>query len=273
MKSSLGKRSLVGAIALGAAMIVLPGCGVSEDEEIQEGQTNATTEDVAEVDADDAVEEGEMSLIGQMVTVRSEIQDYIGDSSFTLEEGGGSILVINASGVPFETPAEDVPVQATGEVVEFVFADVEGEFSLDLIEDDYVDYEGQPAIIAESLALAPSAEDLTENPDAYRDQVIALQGDARDILSPDAFALFEQGWVDDIGILVVGVQENLKGGGSALQEDESVTVTGRIRDFDGEALSQEYDLGLTPDQISEFNERYDRPVVIAEEVYPSAVEK
>lgn len=260
--------SLFGAIAIGATMIVLPGCGTTDTEEIQEDRTNVTTEDVSE-----AVEtEDFQSLIGQEVTLRNPVEEYVGETGFVLQTEDEPILVINATGVPFSVPSEDTAVQVTGEVAQFVQVDVENEFGLDLDDTAYVDYEEQPAIIAESLALAPTPEEVAENPDVFMDQVIAIQGDIRDITSSNTFTLFEEGWIDDYGILVVG-SSNLKSDSSAIQTGETITATGTLQPFDADALQQDYNLDLTADQLNEFSERYNRPVLVADEVYSSAVDK
>ncbi|MGP1386945.1 MAG: hypothetical protein ACTS2F_25535 [Thainema sp.] len=270
-------RSVLSAIALGAALFVLPACNtVGENEEISEGQTNVTTEDVSSgLDSTEGTGlENVDTLIGQTVTVRSAVQETVGDSSFLLEaDGGESILVVNATTAPFAVPTEEVPVQVTGEVAEFVQVDVENQYGLDLDDAIYGDYEGQPAIIADSLALAPTTEQLTQNPDFFSNQTIAIEGDVRGIYSPSTISLFEEGWVDDIGLLVVGVDRSLKAEGTNVQEGETLVVTGQAQPFDATALQQQYDLGLTPDQINEFTESYDRPVIVAEEIYPSAVDE
>ena len=254
-------RSILGAIAMGAALLVLPACNTESNEEIREDQTNVTTEDISSgLDSTEGTGlENVDTLIGQTVTVRSTVQETISDSSFLLEtDAGESILVVNATTTPFSVPTEEVRVQVTGEVAEFVQADVENEFGLELDDTAYVDYEGQPAIIADSLALAPTTEELTQNPDFFNDQVIAVEGDVRGIYSPSTISLFEEGWVDDIGILVVGIDRSLKAEGTAVQEGETVVVTGRAVPFDADALAQQYDLGLTPDQLNEFTEQIGR---------------
>jgi len=257
----------LGVIALGLTTLLLPAC-TTDNEEIQEGRTNATTEDVAENTA---------SLIGKEITVRSNVEQAVGNSGFVIEPnqaaGGESILVINSTGVPFVLPAEGIPIQATGEVAQLVLADVERQYGLDLEENLYVDYENQPAIIAESLALAPSPEDLYEAPTGYFDKTIAVEGDLRKLeATPNAFALFEEGWVDDIGVLVVAGNPSVQTQGVPLQEGENVTVTGVARQFSPE-LVQEAGLGWNAQQIQEFQSRYtNRPVIVADGVYPSAVD-
>lgn len=270
-------RSILGAIAMGAALFVLPACNtVGENEEISEGQTNVTTEDISSgLDSTEGtgLEDAE-TLIGQMVTVRSAVQETVGDSSFLLEtDGGESILVVNATTAPFAVPTEEIPVQVTGEVAEFVQTDVESQYGLELDDTTYGEYEGQPAIIADSLALAPTTEQLTQNPDFFSNQTIAIEGDVRGIYSPSTISLFEEGWVDDIGLLVVGVDRSLKSEGTNVQEGETLVVTGQAQQFDANALQQQYDLGLTPEQLNEFSESYNRPVIVAEEIYPSAVDE
>lgn len=276
-------RSLLGAIALGAALVVLPSCATGpSNEEIREGQTNVTTEDLANAD----LSEGEFdavgidnieNLIGQSVTVRSMIEESVDGTGFTLMTDGGPVLVINATGIPFETPSESIgesiPVQITGEVTEFVVTDVESEYGLDLDENVLADYEQQPAIIANSLALAPTPEELALNPEAFTNQVIAIEGDVRDIVSDGTITLFEEGWIDDYGVLVVGVDSSLKSEDVAVQEGETLVVTGTTQPFDADALQQKYDLGLSPDQLEEFTQGYNRPVLVAEEIYPSAIDE
>lgn len=255
----------IGGIVLAASL--LSSCSaLSPNDEIQEGQTNVTTEDISS---------DVSSLIGQQVTIRSLVGETVGESSFFVEpENGESILVLNTTGAPFEFPAAGVPIQVTGEVQSFVAADIEDEYGLDLDEGVYAEYEGQPAIVAQSLAFAPNPEDLYEEYSTYLNQQIAVEGDVRLLDTTDgAFALFEEGWVDDIGILVVGIDRNVAGGPvDAIQEGENVVVTGVARQPSAELL-QEYNLGWDDNEIQEFLSRYtERPIIVADGVYPSAVD-
>lgn len=260
--------ALLGAIALGVTTLLLPGC-TTNNEEIREGKTNVTREDVANVPQDAT------KLIGKEVTIRSETSQPVGKSGFVMTpEDGQPILVINATGTPFVLPGGDMPVQATGRVESLVMADVEKEYNLALEDELYVDYERKPAIIAQSLALAPNPEDLAAAPTGYFDKVIAVEGDVRKLEdTPNSFALFEEGWVDDIGVLVVGVDPNLPGGPlSAIQEGENVVVTGVARKADAQIL-KEANLGWDDAKINEFVSRYtNRPVIVATKIYPSAVD-
>jgi hypothetical protein len=264
----------LGGLALGITALLLPGC--DNVDEIEEGRTNVTTEDLATDDLEGAVGAGGNEIVvGQEVTVRAMVQEEISDDTFVLEaEDGTDILVINSPGQPYVLPTDDTPIQVTGEVVEFVVTDVESEYGLDLEDELYVDYENQPAIVAQSIALAPTPEQLAEGETApFYDQVIAVEGDVGGIYSPNTFSLFEEGWIDDVGLLVIGADEPLMSEEFGLEEGETVTVTGRLADFDIAVLEQEYDLGWDEQELAEIEATYtDRPVIIAEGVYPSAVE-
>jgi len=258
----------LGAIAFAAIALLLPGCSTGEpsNEELQEGKTNVTTEDVAENTED---------IIGKEVTIRNIVEQKVGDLGYVVqanELNGKSILILNATQAPFELPEEqEMPIQVTGEVVQLVIADIEADYDLEL-GDEYVEYENKPAIIAQSLALAPTPQDLAEAPAGYFDKVIAIEGDVRNVYSPSSLTLFEDGWIDDIGVLVIGIPNNLKSEDSVVQESERVTVTGVARQFDPKLL-QESDLGWDAQKIEEFGSRYtDRPIIVAEDMFPSAVD-
>ena len=55
----------------------------------------------------------------------------------------------------------------TGEVTEFVLADIESAYDLDLDPDLYVYYTDKPAIIAQALAIAPEPGEIAEEPSQY----------------------------------------------------------------------------------------------------------
>lgn len=258
----------LGAIALGITTLLLPAC-TNNNEEIREGRTNVTSEDVAEVSTNQPTAN---QPVGQEVTIRSEVTEAVGKSAFVMNNNDGKpIIVVNATGSTFLVPGRDIPVQATGTVEPLIIADVERKYGLDLENELYTNYERQPAIIAKSLALAPTPEDLYKTPAGYFNKTIAVPGEVRKLESPNAngFALMEQGWVDDIGVIVVGVNRNLQGG--PIQEGEKVVVTGVARQANAEVL-QQANLGWDANQINEFLARYkNRPVIVADSVYPSAV--
>lgn len=258
----------LGAIALGLSTLLLPGC-TDNNEEIREGKTNVTAGEVSTLSGDAA------NAIGKMVTVRSERGQAVGRSGFVLTpENGQPILVINATGTPFTLPGGNIPVQATGQVETFVAADIDKKYGLNLEPNLYINYAQKPVIIAQSLALAPTPEDLYKAPAGYFDKVIAVEGEVRKLPDlPNSLAIFEDGWVDDVGILVIGVDPSLPGGPlSAIQEGEKIVVTGVARNVN--VLAQKaQDLKWNDSQVKEFETRYTkRPVIEATKIYPSAVD-
>jgi hypothetical protein len=256
----------IGFLTLGISTFLLPAC--NEPTEIAEDRTNVTTEDFPQTSQ---VSES----IGQEATIRSPIVETLDENGVLMQtqDGADSILVLNVSPMAFNLPTDDTPVQVTGQVMDFKLADIETQYGLALDETIYGEYDQQPVVLADNWALAPTPEMLSEQPDVYVNQRVAVEGDAR-ILSPNALAVYEDGWIDDVGILVVGVQQNLEGDAGAIQEGESVTVTGMAQPLDQNLLKGEYDLGLTAAEVDEFVSRYtERPVILADRVYASAVDE
>ncbi len=257
----------LGAISLGLSTLLLPGCtNISRKEELSPAKVNVTANDVSSLSGD------AVNSIGKMVTVRSPVTKAVGKSGFVMKAPNGKpILVINASGAPFALPGANVPVQATGQVERFAAADIDKRYNLGLEPNLYTDYENQPTIIAQSLALAPTPENLYKAPTGYFNKQIALKGKIRKFPNtPHGFALFEDGWVDDIGIMVIGVNINPKGG--SIQEGEHVVVTGVARQPNAQLL-QQANLGWDSNKINKFLAKYtNRPVIVADHVYPSAVD-
>lgn len=224
-------------------------------------ESNVTTEEVAEETAE---------LIGKPVTVRSEAAEKVGDNTFTLVNrelfGDDEILVVNASGEPFVLPATDTQVQVTGTVTRFVVADVNRVYNLGLDPNVYVDYENQPAIIAQSLAIAPKPGVITQNPSVYYNQVIAVPAEVENIVGPNAFTLDEEQLLgaSDLLVLVPNPQR-------PVEEGEKVVATGVLRQFVVADLDRDYDLTWDLDLQRKLEVEYsNRPVLIADSVYPSA---
>lgn len=251
---------------LGITALFLHGCNqISRQDEIRPADTNVTSKDVGNVSNNDSL------TIGKEVTIRNQVTKAIDQNGFVMQSNGASpILVLNATGAPFTLPNKDIPVQATGMVEAFVPADVQRKYGLNLNQSLYQNYNSQPTIIAKSLALAPTPEDLATTPTGYFDRTIAVKGQVRKIDSasntPKAMALFEDGWADDVGVLVVGINQQ----NGRVQEGEYVVVTGTARQPDANLLEKE--LGWDTNKTQEFISRYkNRPVIVAEYVFPSAV--
>lgn len=261
--SGLNHNVRWGAISLGAALLFAVGCeGPNQTNQAAE-QENVTTEDVTELsEANPAV--------GELVTVRSGVADTLDESGFVLTTSGGeSILVINPTDTPFTPPDQEVPIQVTGILETLNAADIEQQYGVTLDPNLYGEYDQQPMIVAENFALAPRPQDLAEAPENYFDETIAVEGDLRPLEdTQNAFALFEEGWIDDVGVLVIGTEQLANT--ENLEDGENIVVTGQTQPVDA-AMLQQANLGWDDAQIQEFVARYEnRPIIQAEDVYPSA---
>ncbi|MBF2046874.1 MAG: hypothetical protein EDM05_56750 [Leptolyngbya sp. IPPAS B-1204] len=266
-KNSFAKGWAVrSTLALTLATALLAGCETPERQAATPGQTNVTTEDVAE---------NTNRYIGQIVTIRSEPIDKIGPSTFTLEDqqffGSEPVLVVNASGRPFVLPEDGVDIQATGEVRNFVIADVNREYNLGLDANAYTEYENRPAIIAQSLAVAPEPGELTSNPQQYYGQQLAVTGEIEEIQGANAFTLDEDQLIGGQELLVIRANP-ATANQPAIEDGETVAVTGTLRPFVVAELEREYgfswDTGIQQQLEAEYT---NRPVLVADGVYPSAI--
>ncbi len=230
------------------------------DEEMSE--ENVTTEEVAE-DTD--------QLLGQTVTIRSDALEIIEPSTFVVSDqeffGGEDIVVVNATGTPFELAEDDTEVQITGKVTKFVQANIDSVYDLDLDPDLYVDYNDKPAIIAESLALAPDAGEVAENPTQYYGETLAVTGEVEEMYGVNTFTLDEEELFggEDLLVIVPNIAE-------VISDGEKVAVTGELRSFVVADLERDYDLTWDLDVQEQLEAEYsERPVLVADQVYPSAI--
>lgn len=233
-------------------------------DDLAQAEENVTTEDVAE-NAED--------LSGQTVTIRSNAIQQIEPDAFTVADqeffGGEDIVVINASGTPLELPTEDdTEVQVTGEVTEFVLADIESAYDLDLDPDLYVDYEDKPAIIAQSLALAPEPGEIAADPAQYYGEMLAVTGEIENVYGDNTFTLDEEELFGGEDLLVVVTNPTE----APIQDGETVATTGELRSFVIADFETDYDLTWDLDVQEELETEYsERPVLVVDRVYPSAI--
>jgi hypothetical protein len=263
-------RTLPTGIALAFMALVLPACNDAQQEAAAPPPAgNVTTEEVADETN---------RLIGQTVTIRSEPIKKINENTFTVSDqqffGTESILVVNASGQPFVLPAEDgVEVQVTGQVRNFVLAEVEREFNLGLNRELYVEYENKPAIIAQAMALAPEPGEISSNPERYYGKELAVTGEIEDVTGANSFTLDEDQLFGASDLLVL--QATPKTGAPAIvpvKDGETVAVTGVLRPFVVADIERDYDLTWDLEVQRKLEAEYSqKPVLIADAVYPSAI--
>ena len=101
-----------------------------------------------------AQDELEELALGETVTVNGEVSEVIGPNAFTVggeEIGDNPILVVGAQVPALEEGAE---VQVAGTVVEFQVLGYEEDLDLDLVDNEFEDFDGDPAVQATSVTMA-----------------------------------------------------------------------------------------------------------------------
>jgi len=263
---SIKRWAVHGTTALALITTLLSGCQRPEQQAAAPDQQNVATEEVAN---------NPNRYIGQTVTVRSEPIQKISSSTFTIEDdqffGSQPILVVNASGKPFTFPTDaGVDIQVTGQVRNFVFSEVEREYNLGLEANAYREYENQPAIIAQSIAIAPKPGTLTREPQQYYGKPLAVTGEVESIQGPNAFTLDEDQLFGAQDLLILRSPKFKNQ--AVVQDGEKVAVTGVLRPFVIAELERYYDFNWDTGIQQKLEAEYEnKPVLVAENVYPSAI--
>lgn len=210
-------------------------------------------------------------LLGETVTIRSRVIRILADGNFWIQGEplltGKNILIINATGGPLpERRYEYTKLQVTGEVRRLEIATLEAERNevYDLDRDLYVGYETFPVVIATSIAIAPSAGDITQYPDWYYDRFVVIEGQVAEIFGRNFFTIAEEQLYGGTDLLVAGDREDF----SRLQEQQRIVVTGRIRPFIALELAQEDNLNSDLALMGQLEADYiAQPILIVDEIY------
>ena len=257
----------LGTSALLLSLVSVFATTTSSSLKAQEMDSNTNIEDIEDI------EENATEMMGKQVTVRGEVSEIEPGLSFTINEDGffqgSDVLVINVSGEMLpEMLDDDMELQVTGEVGEFVYADVDSLYDFDLDPDLYVDYENKPVIFASSLALSPSIEEISENPSNFYSREVALEGEVSEIKSDMAFILSEDELIGSDDLLVVNVT-----GEPMPAEEQKVVVTGMVRPFIAAEFERDYDLTWDLDFQKELEAEFsEKPVLVVDGIYPTQEE-
>ena len=260
--SKLGKSAAIKLLAA-ASLFILPACS-SSDELTEAEEGNVTAEELVEETT---------SYVGQEVSVRSEVEKTVGESAFLIVDEdyfeGEGILVINASSEPFVVPeVGDTQVQVTGEVQTFAMTTVADEYGLELSPELFEEYETKPVIIARSIALSPDPGEITADPEAYYNKRIAVEGKVEELKESGLFTIDEEELFGGDDLLVIPTTGN-----PTVEEDGVVTVTGVLRPYIKAEFETDYDLQWDLSVEESIGAEYEqKPVFVADSVYPSAVE-
>ncbi|GAB4375520.1 MAG: hypothetical protein Kow00121_21340 [Elainellaceae cyanobacterium] len=234
-----------------------------EAEQLTDDEQNVTREEVINRAED---------FVGQTITIRGGVvEEQPAAGLFRIANQGlfgtEEILVIGATGIP-EVPEQDVDIQVTGEVRRFVVNDVVSEFGFNSSDefyeaygDEYADYEGQPAIFAQSIALSPTPNEVGSDPEAFYGRVVAIEGVIGNIASENIFTIQGEGLFGS-NLLVVNPNSL-----PVPQEGEDVVLTGTIRQFSEAQQEYEYLQNAETQAGVEYQEG---PVLYVDGIYPSA---
>ncbi|MBD2353146.1 hypothetical protein H6G41_00660 [Tolypothrix sp. FACHB-123] len=210
-------------------------------------------------------------FIGKSVSIRSRVMEKIGLSSFTVSDqrlfGGEPLVVVNASSIPFDLPVKkNIEIYVTGQVRNLAIAKIEQEFNLKLEDKYYKDYINKPAIIAQYIALSPPPGRITQNPEEYSGRQVTVTGKVANIRSSILLTLDDNqlfGGQDLLVLLTAPPKDSINQG-------QTVSVMGEVRLFVAAEIEREYNFTWSMDAKKQLDSEYaNRPVVVAENVYPS----
>ncbi|BAZ42088.1 hypothetical protein NIES4101_80560 [Calothrix sp. NIES-4101] len=210
------------------------------------------------------------NLRGRTVTIRSKAVQQIGASSFTLKDGlfalQEPVLVVNASGVPFNLPSDrNIDIQITGQVRDLSISDLERDYKLDLEAEQYSDYVNKPVIVAQNIMLAPQPNQVVQNPARYYGKTVTVTGEVNNITIPTLMTIHKKQVLRDRNLPVLLTSSPKV----AINTGQRVAVVGEIRPFVISEIEQKYNLNWNQDIRRQLEAKYrNQPVLVAETVYP-----
>jgi hypothetical protein len=162
--------------------------------------------------------------------------------------------------LPTADEGKDVAVdriQVTGQVQRFTAAEAQ---QYNIPEDEYSQDDDKPMILADTAALSPDPGELSDNPERFYNQTVAVEGDLEEV-GPNAYRL--SGGLLGSDILVISDQPLQQW----IDQRDDLVITGEARQFDIAEFQQQYN--WDPDLQQEITDNYgDNPVIVAQEVYP-----
>ncbi|BAZ08441.1 hypothetical protein NIES4071_02460 [Calothrix sp. NIES-4071] len=209
------------------------------------------------------------NFIGKSVIIRSKAVERVGSRSFTVKDrrflGGEPLVVINASGVPFDLPKDgSTEVQVTGQVRRLNIPKIERDFKLNIQDEYYKDYINQPAVIARNITLAPKPGQVATSPEQYYGRQVTMTGRVKDIQSPTLLKLNEGSLINRKDLLVLFRQKPRV----AINEGQTVAIAGKVRPFVAADIQRDYKMNWNPNIKKQLEAEYgNTPVLIAENVY------
>ena len=149
------------AIALSSLVVLLlVACDTTQTTTTTPSPEGNTTVETSQANTESTnledVAEDTQRLIGQTVTVEGEVEEVVGANAYRMQEnelfGGDEVLIVNAN--PTVPVSDDQNVRVTGEVRQFVVADLERDYNLnwdlEVQRQLEAEYQDKPVIVAES---------------------------------------------------------------------------------------------------------------------------
>ncbi|MFH7024894.1 MAG: hypothetical protein ACHBN1_05700 [Heteroscytonema crispum UTEX LB 1556] len=224
-------------------------------------------------------------FLGKTVTIKSKPIQKIGLSSFTVNDNRENrdksdnsnnsdrssaetepIVIVNASGVPFNIPSDrNTEVQVTGQVRNLDIPTIERDFKINLQDQYYTDYINKPAIVAQHIAIAPKPGQITQNARKFYGKEVAVQGEVGNIQSPVLFTLNKEQLIggEDLPVLLKTAPT------VAINQGQKVAVVGEVRQFVANEIERDFNLTWDSNVKRQMEAQYNKkPVLIATEVYP-----
>lgn len=152
----------------GSPMTVLQGPGVTVDELTADGD----------------------AFVGQRVVVHGEVLEALAEGMFTIQDDAEILLVTGADPALMPQLVPGTFVRVAGDVETFDPAAFESALGTTIDDAAFGRFEGQPAIVAESVQVGPLTVSLvTDDVASFEDQVIAVAGEVSDVVGPQAFVV------------------------------------------------------------------------------------
>jgi len=114
------------------------------------------------------------------------------------------------------------------------------------------------------VILAPAPGEISDNPEAFFDQLIAVEGGVGEKYDDNVFTISQAQFLGGSDILVVKESAGM----ANFEDDDDVVILGTLRPFDMAQLEREYNLMLDDDQWQTIESDYsDEPLLAAVQVY------
>lgn len=207
------------------------------------------------------------ALDGESVALYGRFEEYLGGTLFVLEESDGgsvsSVLVVNSSDRSFAVPEDaGTPLWAVGEIAPLVPEQIDG-VDATVLEP----LEGEPALYAERITLAPEPTDLSGNAEPFYNQDVTIYGEVEQVGADNTFILEDPALFAGRGVIVIQTGDVAA---NEIPDDAKVAVSGILRPYVIADLEEDYDLTWDLELSKELEAEYSEvPVLIADLITPT----